>query len=201
MSAPVTTERLVCVTGRFQPVHGDHLRLFATAAAGGRLVIGVTNPDPSTRRAEPTSEHRHRDDANPFTFFERVDLLAAALAGSEGLGPECAAQVRVVPFDLARPEYWAHYVPLSAVQYVGVYSAWEQEKADRLAAGGYRVVRVPGDAATRRTSTAIRAALRAGHDWERLVPPATVAPLRSLLTSGHPVQGEAMTGARGTGPA
>ena len=91
-----------------------------------------------------------------------------------------------MPFDLARPEHWAHYVPLSAVQYVGVYGPWEQEKAARLATGGYRVVQVPGDASTRRTSTAIRAAVRAGQDWERLVPPATVLPLRTLLAAGHP---------------
>ena len=185
MSAAPAQERLVCVSGRFQPVHDDHVRLFRAALADGdRLVVAVTNPDPGTRRPEPTSEHRHRPDANPFTYFERVELLAAALAG--GLGAERAAQVRVVPFDLARPEHWAHYVPLTAVQYVGVYGPWEQEKAERLSAGGYRVVQVPGDAATRRTSTAIRAAVRAGHDWEHLVPPATVPPLRVLLAHGHP---------------
>lgn len=182
-----TAERLVCVTGRFQPVHADHLRLFRTALdAGDRLVVAVTNPDPGTRRAEPASEHRHRAEANPFTYFERVELLTAALAGRDGLGRDGAAQVRVVPFDLARPEHWAHYVPLSAMQYVGVYGPWEQEKAERLAAGGYRVVQVPGDASTRRTSTAIRAAVRSGQDWERLVPPATVLPLRALLAHGHP---------------
>lgn len=187
MSALAGEEQLVCVTGRFQPVHADHLRLFRAALAGGdRLVVAVTNPDPGARRAEPTSGHRHRADANPFTYFERFDLLAAALAGSDGLGPERAAQVRVVPFDLARPEHWAHYVPLLAVQYVGVYGPWEQEKARRLSAGGYRVVQVPGDARTRRTSTAIRSAVRAGQDWERLVPAATVAPLRALLARGHP---------------
>ena len=179
-------ERLVCVSGRFQPVHADHLRLFRTALdEGDRLVVAVTNPDPGTRRAEPTSDHRHRADANPFTYFERIELLAAALAHSDGLGEERAAQVRFVPFDLARPEHWAHYVPLSAVQYVGVYGPWEQEKAERLSAGGYRVVQVPGDASTRLTSTAIRAAVRAGQDWERLVPPATVPPLRALLAHGH----------------
>lgn len=180
-SGPVG-ESLVCVTGRFQPVHGDHLRLFRTAlAAGDRLVVAVTNPDPGSRRAERTSEHRHRADANPFTYYERVELLTAALAGEEWLGPERAAGVRIVPFDLARPEHWSHYVPLSAVQYVGVYGPWEREKVRRLAAGGYRVVEVPGEESTRRTASAIRSAVRDGQDWEHLVPPATVAPLRALI--------------------
>lgn len=185
MTGAAAQEPLACVTGRFQPVHADHLRLFRRALAGAdRLVVAVTNPDPGARRAEPASDHRHRADANPFTYFERVELLVSALA--DDLGPERGAQVRFVPFDLARPEHWAHYVPLSAVQYVGVYGPWEREKAQRLAAGGYRVVQVPGDPSGRRTSTAIRAAVRSGQDWERLVPAATVPPLRALLVTGHP---------------
>lgn len=177
-----TRESLACVTGRFQPVHADHLRLFRLAlGTAGRLVVGVTNPDPGARRPEPGSSHRHRDDANPFTYFERLELLIAALGSTEGVGPELSERVRIVPFDLGRPEHWPHYVPLSAAQYVGVYGPWEREKTRRLAAGGYRVVQIPGDEGTRRTSTAIRQALRAGRGWEPLVPAATVQPLRDLL--------------------
>ena len=167
---------LACVTGRFQPVHGDHLRLFELALGScDRLVIGVTNPDPGTLRVEPGSDHRHLGAANPFTFYERLELLTAAL------GPRVAGQVLIVPFDLGRPEQWASYVPLRAVQYVGVYGPWEREKARRLAAGGYQVVEVAGDERTRRTSTAIRAALRTGQGWQALVPPTTVGPLTALL--------------------
>ena len=182
MNAAPARGSLVCVTGRFQPVHQDHLRLFRSALAeGDRLLVAITNPDPGTRRAEPASGHRHRADANPFTYYERVELLSAALDADGGLSPQCAAHVRIVPFDLASPEHWGHYVPLSAVQYVGVYGSWEKEKVRRLRAGGYRVVEVPGDERTRRTSTAIRSALRAGQGWESLVPPATVPVLRAFL--------------------
>jgi cytidyltransferase-like protein len=184
--AGVAEESLVCVTGRFQPVHDDHLRLFQVAlAAGDRLVVAVTNPDPDTRHAEPTSDHRHRAEANPFTYYERIELLTAALAAADGLGAERAARVRIVPFDLGRPEHWSHYVPSHAVQYVGVYGPWEREKVARLVAGGYRTVEVHGDQRTRRTSSAIRSALRAGAGWEPLVPPATVQPLRTLLARRH----------------
>ena len=175
---------LACVTGRFQPVHADHLNLFRRALLDcGRLVVGITNPDPGTLRAEPSSAHRHLSAANPFTYFERLELLAAALASPEGVGPAAAAQVRVVPFDLGRPEHWPTYVPLSAVQYVGVSADWERAKARRLAAAGYRVVEVPGDPATRRSATDVRTALRRGNGWEQLVPPATVALLRAMLTA------------------
>lgn len=176
---------LACVTGRFQPVHADHLRLFRVAlAASGRLVVGVTNPDPGSLRREPGSDHRHLADANPFTFFERLELLVAALASPEGVGPEAAARVRIVPFDLGRPERWHHYVPLHAVQYVGRHGPWESEKVRRLAAGGYAVVEVDGRAGARRSATAIREAMRARAGWEEMVPPAVVEPLRALLARG-----------------
>ena len=77
-------ESLACVTGRFQPVHADHVRLFRLALeAAGRLVVAVTNPDPGTYRAEPDSSHRHLPEANPFTYFERLELLTAALRSDE----------------------------------------------------------------------------------------------------------------------
>lgn len=178
------TAGLACVTGRFQPVHADHLRLLRRALdERGRLVVGITNPDPGVRRPEPTSAHRHLAEANPFTYFERLELLASALASPEGVGPAAAPGVRFVPFDRGRPEQWAAYVPLSAVQYVGVSADWEREKARRLADAGYRVVEVPGDPATRRSASDVRAALRRGEGWEALVPPATVAPLRGLLAA------------------
>ncbi len=178
------TAGLACVTGRFQPVHDDHLQLLRRALEEcGRLVVGITNPDPGALRPEPTSVHRHLAGANPFTYFERLELLAAALASPDGVGPDAAAGVRFVPFDLGRPEHWSAYVPLSAVQYVGVSADWEREKAPRLAAAGYRVVEVPGDPASRRSSSDVRAALRRGDGWEALVPPATVAPLVELLAA------------------
>jgi nicotinamide mononucleotide adenylyltransferase len=162
------------VTGRFQPVHQDHLRLFRIGLEErGRLIVGITNPDPSSRRPEPGSAHRHREDANPFTYWERAELLLAAL--------EHDPRVVIVPFDLGRPELWECYAPLDAVQYVGRGGAWETEKARRLAAAGYRVIEAEPGPGERRTSTEIRAAIRAGGDWERLVPPATVGLLREIL--------------------
>ena len=64
------------VTGRFQPVHHQHLELFALALAEhDHLVVAVTNPDSGARHEAATSTHRHTDAANPFTYFERLRLL------------------------------------------------------------------------------------------------------------------------------
>lgn len=168
--------RLAAVTGRFQPVHAQHLELFALALAEhDHLVVAVTNPDLGARHVASTSAHRHTDEANPFTYFERTRLLTAALR-SAGM----AERTTVVPFDLTRPAVWPEYVPLAAVHYVRAYSAWESDKAGRLADGGYGVVVVDGDPAAKLDAATIRAAFR-DDTWPALVPPATVPVLRELL--------------------
>ena len=168
---------LGCVTGRFQPVHAQHLALFDTALAHcGHLVVAVTNPDSGARRQEAASAHRHTAAANPFTYFERVLVLQAAL-DERGL----TGRATIVPFDLARPVLWAEYVPLSARQFVRAYSDWEREKARRLAAAGYAVTLLDGDSALRLSSSDIRARMWSGDEWQQLVPVATVPVLRRLL--------------------
>jgi nicotinamide mononucleotide adenylyltransferase len=166
---------LGCVTGRFQPVHDQHLELFALALAEcAHLVVAVTNPDTGARHTEPTSTHRHTPAANPFTYYERVRLLTAALRGA-GL----AERTTVVPFDLTRPQVWPQYVPPHARQFVRVYGPWERDKAARLAAV-YPVTVLDGDPAGKVDATGIRALLARG-GWDTAVPPATVPVLRELL--------------------
>lgn len=173
---------LACVTGRFQPVHRDHVWLFGAALAEhDELVVAVTNPDPGARRVETSSGHRHRDEANPFSYFERHRLLSAALRGI-GVADRCA----IVPFDLTAPEHWAQYVPREAVQYVRVFSDWEREKVRRFTEAGYRVVALPGDPATRLSASAVRDALRAGDDWAGHLPAGVPDVLRGLL-AGRPM--------------
>jgi len=170
--------RLAAVTGRFQPVHHQHLELFALALAGrDHLVVAVTNPDTGARHEASTSTHRHTDAANPFTYFERTRLLAAALAEAD-----LAARATVVPFDLTRPWLWPEYVPLHAQQFVRAYSPWEEDKAGRLAEGGYAVTLLAGDPAAKLDASDVRVHLRDG-TWEPWVPASTVPVLRELLAS------------------
>jgi cytidyltransferase-like protein len=172
------TGALACVTGRFQPVHAQHLELFGIALdAADHLVVAVTNPDTAARHEEPTSAHRHRPDANPFTYFERSRLLHAALADRGW-----ADRSTVVPFDLTRPACWPEYVPLRARQFVRVYGDWERDKASRLAAAGYRVTVLDGDPEAKLSAGDIRARLGPDGGWADLVPPAVVPVLEELLT-------------------
>jgi nicotinamide mononucleotide adenylyltransferase len=170
---------LACVTGRFQPVHCQHLELFEIALRDAdRLVVAITNPDPGARREEVSSGHRHRPSANPFTYYERVRLLDAALAGG-GLGE----RTTMVPFDLTRPEHWPEYVPLHARHLVRAYSDWERHKAGLLAAAGYAVEVLDGTLDGRLSASDIRARIAQGSGWEDLVPDAVVPVLRTLLAA------------------
>lgn len=169
---------LGCVTGRFQPVHAQHLELFEIALAHCRhVVVAITNPDAGARYEEPTSAHRHTAAANPFTFYERVRLIDAAVQERGWSG-----RISVVPFDLTSPAYWAGYVPLTACQFVRAYSAWERQKARRFQDVGYGVALIEGDAAARVSAGDIRDRMRAGSaGWQAQVAPATVALLLEML--------------------
>ncbi|WP_300013614.1 cytidyltransferase [Pseudonocardia sp.] len=172
---------LGCVTGRFQPVHDQHLELIGIALADcAHVIVAVTNPDLGAHHEEATSAHRHTAAANPFTYYERARLLGAALAGAGW-----AARTTVVPFDLTRPAHWAEYVPLGARQYVRAYDGWERQKAAGLRAGGYRVALLAGDPATKHSATDVRAALATGA--VPAIVPAAVSPVLDELLAATPM--------------
>jgi nicotinamide-nucleotide adenylyltransferase len=164
---------LACVTGRFQPLHTDHVDLLRRALHDAdRLVVGITNPDPSARREVPESAVRHLAAANPFTYHERQAMVRAALRDLD----VTAEDVDVVPFPLHDPDVWPDYVPLSAVQHVRVFSPWEERKVVLLRQGGYRVEVLRPTGAKGITGTGIRRQLANGDPaWRALVPSSVVA--------------------------
>ncbi len=167
----------MAVTGRFQPFHRDHLDLVRHALSHRhRVIIGITNPDRRSLQAERASRHRHLPGANPFSFFQRLAMIAAAL-------DEAAVardRFHIVPFPLDCADVWAGYIPLDATQLVRVYSDWEHEKARRLRAGGYRVEVLRGDPATRISASDIRRAMQSSGPWQALVPAAVSRYCRGL---------------------
>jgi nicotinamide mononucleotide adenylyltransferase len=155
------------VTGRFQPFHTDHLALVLTVLdRAQRVIIGITNPDGRSLQVVPTSSHRHRADANPYGFLSRKRMIDAALTRAGVPGD----RYDVVPFPLDAPETWSSYIPLETTQVVRVYSEWESVKAAGLAGGGYPVLELQGDIASRVSGTEVRSALREGRAWQHLVP-------------------------------
>lgn len=162
------------VHGRFQPFHNEH-RHYALEglARSERLIVGITNPDPGEIKEEAASGHRHLAENNPYTYFERMEMVLAALteAGAD------LDRVRVIPFHISEPAKWRYYLPPAGKlrHFVRIFSPWEQSKVDRLRAEGYEVEVLDPGAEKGIEATEIRRRMAAGDDsWENLVPPAVV---------------------------
>ena len=166
--------RYAVVHGRFQPFHLDHLAYCRLALErAGLLVVGITNFDPALIEVESTNPHRHEAAANPFSYWERTLMIRDALL-EDGVP---ADRFALVALPVHHPERWSHYVPTDpadCVHVLRVFSAWEDEKARRLAAAGMRVEAVRGQP-KRISATEVRSRLAEGRGWEALVPPAVGA--------------------------
>jgi len=171
-------DRWGMIHGRFQPFHLGHLEyLRAAAERCERLLVGITNPDRVHTAPEAEDGARHLPEANPFTYTERLLMVTAA-------AKEAGIAVHVVPFPISEPAVWPDYVPAGTVQFLRVLSPWGAAKLERLRAAGYDVVVLEAVNGKEVSGRQVRAALRAGGDWQALVPPAVARLIRSLPPTG-----------------
>ena len=165
------------IHGRFQPFHNGHLEYMRAARPLCQtLVVGITNPDPTTILEDPASSHRHLPEANPYTFFERL-LMVREVIVAEGIPPTRAI---IIPFPVNSPERWRSYLPHDVVHYVRVFSEWEQSKVDRLREHGYRVEILHPGIEKAVEASEVRRRMANGEDWHSLVPPAVVRVIERL---------------------
>jgi nicotinamide-nucleotide adenylyltransferase len=165
------------IHGRFQPFHLGHLEYLRGAAERcDELFVGITNPDPTRIRPEPSDPARHLPESNPWTYAERL-LMVKAAARDLGLDLE---RVHVIPFPVNEPALWRAYVPEGVTQYLRLFSEWGGTKLERLQAAGYEVVLLDRGAEKEISGADVRAALREGGEWEPLVPPGVAQVIREL---------------------
>lgn len=155
------------IHGRFQPFHLGHLAyLRAARERCHTLIIGITNPDPATIREEAEASHRHRDDANPYSFFQRQMMIRETLL-DERVDLRRAV---FVPFPINFPERWEHYLPPGTVQFIRVFSDWERKKVERFRQAGYTVEVLHPGVEKEVEAKDVRALMESGGDWRSLVP-------------------------------
>jgi nicotinamide-nucleotide adenylyltransferase len=165
------------IHGRFQPFHLGHLEYLRGAAERcDEVFVGITNPDPTRIRPEPSDPARHLPESNPWTYAERL-LMVKAAARDLGLDVE---RVHVIPFPVNEPELWPAYVPDGVTQYLRLFSEWGGTKLERLQRAGYEVVVLDRGAEKEISGADVRAAFREGGEWEPLVPPGVAQVIREL---------------------
>jgi cytidyltransferase-like protein len=162
------------IHGRFQPFHNGHLEYLRGAAArSDEVFVGITNPDPTRIKEEPSDPLRHLPESNPFTYVERL-LMVQAVAEDE------AMRVHVIPFPVNEPDLWPAYVPPGVTQFLRLFSEWGGTKLDRMREAGYDVVILDEGIEKEISGAEVRAAIRAGGEWEALVPPGVARVIRAL---------------------
>jgi nicotinamide-nucleotide adenylyltransferase len=162
------------IHGRFQPFHNGHLEYLRGAAErSDEIFVGITNPDPTRIKEEPSDPLRHLPESNPFSYVERL-LMVTAVAEDEGI------RAHVIPFPVNEPELWAAYVPQGVTQYLRLFSDWGGTKLERMRDAGYEVVILDEGASKELSGAEVRAAMREGRAWQELVPPGVARVISSL---------------------
>lgn len=166
------------VHGRFQPFHNGHLEYVLRAGRRcERLIVGITNPDPTAFQKESANPRRHELASNPFTYFERLLMVRDTLL-SEGLE---ARDFAIVPFPIHEPGLVSYYVPEGIFHFVRVYSPWEEEKVRRLRESGAPVAILDPGEEKKLSGAEVRRLVRDGLPWEHLVPLGTANVMRQVI--------------------
>lgn len=167
------------VHGRFQILHNDHIKyILAAKERCSRLVVGITNPDPTLTKRDEADPARSAPEANPLTYFERHEMLQAALSEA-GLRPN---EFDIVPFPINFPELYRDYVPLDATFYLTIYDDWGEKKLEMFRSLGLETEVMWRRPASEKgiTSTWVRRLIAAGEPWEHLVPASVAGILKQL---------------------
>jgi cytidyltransferase-like protein len=172
------------IHGRFQPFHNGHLA-YAMAALSQveTLYVGLTRVLTEPGIGADVAPHRLEAKANPLTYFQRSQLVSAALLGA-GVPP---GRFSVGPFPIEVPGRLVEFWPLSLGCFTTIVDDWNREKINVLRDCGYTVnvledvVQAPSRVAS---GTKVRELIReGGSGWEAFVPAATVPLIKQYRAS------------------
>lgn len=186
------------VHGRFQPFHNEHLEyVLAAKEASNFLWIGITKYDTTPSEFTPLGRPRERPENNPLTYFERVNMIMAALAeagvqqGSFGF----------VPFPIETPHRLAEFMPPTIPCLTTVCEDWNREKIRILRGFGY-TVHVLWEREKRVSGGSIRQdIISGGSAWRNLVPAATAAAVEQLSLRDRLIKLRSLVETRGSNDA
>ena len=166
--------------GRFQPFHLEHLNYVQSIMTRCQVcVVAITSPVPTEQMFEETSSHRHLTKSNPYTFFDRAEMIRRSLLSLSVNTPNFT----IVPLHLNDPAQWEQFLPPrdQSVFFVRVFSDWERKKIRLFQDNGYNVEQI--DVGYRKciTATDVRFAIKKGDNWKHLVPKGTCETIENLV--------------------
>jgi cytidyltransferase-like protein len=164
--------KIGCVHGRFQPFHNGHLDYVLQAFDHADFVsVGLTQI--FKPRGTDETEGRNSAAANPLTFYQRSQLVTAAL-NQAGIGEE---RFDIIPFPIETPTKLREFIGAETICFTTVLTRWNSEKIRVLEREGFEVVRLKIaeiDGIRVSIGTHIRSLIRSGDEsWKRFVPQST----------------------------
>ncbi len=164
------------VHGRFQVLHNDHLEYILEAKKRCHFLwIGITKYD--FDHLNPLGRHRERPEANPLTYFERIQLIKEALIDS-GVS---VTEFSFIPFPIENPALLPSFLPTSIPCFTTICEDWNREKIQLLKDYGYTVLILWEREPKKISGSRIREDIAAGGTmWRDLVPAATTRAVQKL---------------------
>jgi nicotinamide mononucleotide adenylyltransferase len=166
------------VHGRFQPLHLEHLDYLRRAFSRASYVyVGITQfrLDDLRHLDLAPDEHRSRPENNPLTFFERSELLRAALH-EDAVDP---ARYQIIPFPIEIPEELPQFLDRSVPIFTTYVDEWNAKKADLLREHGYTVEVLVSREPARFSGSMLRSLMiDEDSSWKDMVPSSTIALLQ-----------------------
>lgn len=164
------------IHGRFQGLHKGHLEyLLEGKKRCEKLIIGITNYtcNEKSEHISKIDTHRLNPSDNPFTFYERLEMIRVALL-AEGINEE---EFRIVPFPIEKQDQIFNFVPRDAVFFITIYDNWGREKLKILKTLGLSVEVMWERSLEQKpiSGSLLRKKISHGEEWEYLVPTAVAS--------------------------
>jgi len=172
------------IHGRFQPFHNGHFDYLVQALAKVQyLVVGITDPDPTSVAEVGSDSHRHLQDANPFSYYSRLQMITKSVLLYDNIC-ERLTDITIVPFPIHFPSLWKEYVPPNVVQLIRLIDPWDKKKQQMFLEYGFDVIILDG---TRLVSgTEIRKYIFSNNPiWRQKVPHGSQKIIKTLFNKGQ----------------
>lgn len=160
------------VHGRFQPLHNGHLKyILAAKDQCNFLWVGISQYNIQNLLESPQDPHRQERFHNPFTFYERIEIINKALL-DKGLS---LTEFDIIPFPIETPACLTDFLPTSIPIFTTVYDQWNNHKIDVLRKVGYEVLVMWQESVKEIDGITIRSLIYEGKEtWKNVVPQATI---------------------------